>query len=96
MRRLCLLQGRQEIAEKRLKKLKKICKKTGRFGCIGKQLALMEIRTVVSSLIVRFDVSLAPGEDGTELLERTKDTFTLRIGDLNIVFQGKEEVQRRE
>lgn len=56
----------------------------------------MEIRTVVSSLIVRFDVSLAPGEDGTELLERTKDTFTLRIGDLNIVFQGKEEVQRRE
>lgn len=69
-------------------------KKTGPFGCIGKQLALMEIRAVISLLIVRFDVSLAPGEDGTDLLERTKDTFTLRIGDLNIVFLDKEEVQR--
>lgn len=56
----------------------------------------MEIRTVVSSLIDRFDVSLAPGEDGTELLERSKDTFTLRIGDLNIVFQEKNEVLRRD
>ncbi len=54
----------------------------------------MEIRAVISLLIVRFDVSLAPGEDGTDLLERTKDTFTLRIGDLNIVFVDKEEVQR--
>lgn len=54
----------------------------------------MEIRAVISLLITRFDVSLAPGEDGTDLLERTKDTFTLRIGDLNIVFLDKEEVQR--
>lgn len=54
----------------------------------------MEIRAVISLLIVRFDVSLAPGEDGTGLLERTKDTFTLRIGDLNIVFQEKEEMLR--
>lgn len=69
-------------------------KKTGPFGCIGKQLALMEIRTVVSLLIVRFDFSLAPGEDGTDLLGRTKDTFTSRIGDLNIVFLDKEEAQR--
>lgn len=67
-------------------------RKTGPFGCIGKQLALMEIRAVVSLLIVRFDVSLAPGDDGTDLLERTKDTFTLRIGDLNIIFLDKEEV----
>lgn len=56
----------------------------------------MGIRTVVSLLIIRFDVSLAPGEDGTDLLERSKDTFTLRIGDLNIVFQEKEEEVQRE
>lgn len=54
----------------------------------------MEIRTVVSLLVLRFDVSLAPGEDGTDLLERTIDTFTLRIGDLNIVFLDREGVQR--
>lgn len=54
----------------------------------------MEIRAVISLLIVRFDVSLAPGEDGSDLLERTKDTFTLRLGHLNIVFLDKEEVQR--
>lgn len=64
-------------------------KKTGPFGCIGKQLALMEIHAVISLLIARFDVSLAPGEDGSNLLERTKDTFTMRLGDLNIVFLEK-------
>lgn len=55
----------------------------------------MEIRAVISFLIVRFNVSLAPGEDGTDLLERSKDTFTLRMGDLNIVFLEKAEVQRQ-
>lgn len=56
----------------------------------------MEIRTVISLLITPFDVSLAPGEDGSDLLERTKDTFTLRLGDLNLVFLKKEEMQRDE
>jgi cytochrome P450 len=61
----------------------------GPYGCIGKQLALMEIRTVVTQILLEFDVSFAPGEDGTDLLEKTKDYFTLGLGDLKLVFEKR-------
>lgn len=57
---------------------------------MGKQLALMELRTVISLLVTRFDVSLAPGEDGSTLLNDTKDTFTVRLGALQLVFVERE------
>lgn len=50
----------------------------------------MELRTVVALLITRFNVHLAPGEDGTALIEKSQDTFTLRMGDLNLVFEERE------
>ena len=62
---------------------------TGPFGCIGKQLALMELRTVVAKLVLEFDISFAPGEDGSDLLEKTKDVFTLILGKLEICFQRR-------
>ena len=49
----------------------------------------MELRAVVGLLITRFDVSLAPGEDGTDLLYGSKDTFTIRLGDLMLVFRER-------
>jgi hypothetical protein len=49
----------------------------------------MEIRTVVTQILLQFDVSFAPGEDGTSLLEKTKDYFTLGLGDLNLVFEKR-------
>lgn len=64
---------------------------TGPYSCVGKQLALMELRTVISLLISRFDISLAPGEDGSALLNDTKDTFTVRLGGLQLVFVEREK-----
>lgn len=58
-------------------------------GCVGKHLALMELRTVISLLVTKFDVSFAPGEDGTRLLEDTKDCFTMALADLNLQFQTR-------
>lgn len=58
----------------------------GPFGCIGKNLALMELRTLTTRLITRFDMKLAPGEDGTRLLKQTKDHFTVDLGDVEILF----------
>lgn len=54
----------------------------------------MELRTVVTLLIINFDIHLAPGEDGTALILESKDSFTLRMGDLNLVFEerGAEKV----
>ena len=56
------------------------------YGCIGKNLAYLEIRLLTANLIRKFDVSLAPGEDGTKLLKESKDHFTLGLGDINMVF----------
>ncbi|KAH7014463.1 cytochrome P450 [Microdochium trichocladiopsis] len=58
----------------------------GKFSCIGKQLALNELRTVISKVLLNFDVRLAPGETGRDLLEESKDMFTLINGKLELVF----------
>ena len=49
----------------------------------------MELRTVAALLITRFDVRLAPGEDGTALIKESQDSFTLRMGDLHLVFEER-------
>jgi hypothetical protein len=49
----------------------------------------MELRTVACLLITRFNIRLAPNEDGTSLLEKSIDTFTLRMGDLNLLFEER-------
>ena len=59
---------------------------TGPYGCIGKQLAYMELRTVIAKLVVQFDVHFAPGEDGTNLLERSEDYVVVGLADLNLCF----------
>ncbi|KAE9369395.1 cytochrome P450 monooxygenase-like protein [Stipitochalara longipes BDJ] len=58
----------------------------GTYSCIGKQLALMELRIVTARLVTQFDIGFAPGEDGTDLFEKTKDVFTLEVAPLKIVF----------
>ncbi|KAA8568678.1 hypothetical protein EYC84_007681 [Monilinia fructicola] len=42
----------------------------GPYSCVGKQLALMELRAVVARVVTRFDVRFAAGERGTKLLGR--------------------------
>ena len=46
----------------------------------------MQIRTVTAKLISTFDISLAPGEDGSKLLNRSRDHFTMGLNDLNLTF----------
>ena len=59
---------------------------TGVYGCVGKQLALMELRNVIARTVTQFDIRFAPGEDGTGLLNKTRDVFTLDLAPLNLVF----------
>jgi cytochrome P450 len=58
----------------------------GRYACIGKQLALSELRVVVAKLVLEFDIDFAPGEDGTTLLEDSRDVFTVTCAKLNLTF----------
>ncbi|KAK3658710.1 hypothetical protein LTR56_001581 [Elasticomyces elasticus] len=55
----------------------------GPYNCIGKNLALTELRTLTARLVLEFDVKLAPGQ---EPVLRTRDHFTVDISDLNLVF----------
>jgi hypothetical protein len=63
---------------------------SGPYGCVGKQLGLMEIRIVVARIVSEFDVKFAPGEDGTALLEESHDTFTMALAPLELIFTKRE------
>ena len=58
----------------------------GKFSCIGKQLALNELRTVISKLVLEFDVAFAPGEDGYKLLNKSMDVFTMSNAELKLTW----------
>ena len=44
---------------------------------------------MIPLLLSRFDVGLAPGEEGRALLEGSKDAFTLRMGELRVIFEER-------
>jgi hypothetical protein len=52
----------------------------------------MEIRSVAANILTKFNVTFAPGEDGTGLLNNTLDTFTMELAPLSLTFEprGKE------
>lgn len=56
----------------------------GPYGCIGKNLAYMEIRTLTALLISSFDIVLAPGEDGHALLHSV-DHFTIGLKPVKMI-----------
>lgn len=61
----------------------------GQYSCAGKQLALMELRLAIVLVALNFDLSLAPGETGVEFDQGAKDTFTLALSALQVVFQER-------
>ncbi|PMD67138.1 cytochrome P450 monooxygenase-like protein [Hyaloscypha bicolor E] len=61
----------------------------GTYSCIGKQLALMELRVVTARIVTQLDIAFAPGKDDTDLLEKTKDVFTLEVAPLGMVFSPR-------
>ena len=44
---------------------------------------------MTAMLVMRFDISLAPFEDGTAVLANMKDTFTAQPGKLELVFKRR-------
>ncbi|GAB1212266.1 hypothetical protein ATERTT37_001398 [Aspergillus terreus] len=64
-------------------------KKTGPYSCIGKPLAMLNLRTTVARLVMEFDVRFAPGDDGRKFLDEAQDNFVLYMGELNVVFERR-------
>ena len=64
---------------------------TDRYNCIGKNLALAEIRYVTALLASKYDVSFPPGEDGRSVEENTLDQFTANPGESRVVFRARQK-----
>ncbi|KAJ6441496.1 cytochrome P450 [Purpureocillium lavendulum] len=58
----------------------------GSESCIGKNLAFIQLAVVASQIILQFDVKFAPGEDGSRLVQESKDLGMLHPEGLNVVF----------
>ncbi|GLA77870.1 hypothetical protein AtubIFM55763_010061 [Aspergillus tubingensis] len=58
----------------------------GTYNCIGKPLALQNLRATVAHLVTTFDVKFAPGNAEKDLTRRSKDCFVLYHGELDLIF----------
>ncbi|RDA87654.1 hypothetical protein CP532_3784 [Ophiocordyceps camponoti-leonardi (nom. inval.)] len=63
----------------------------GPFSCPGKALALMELRYVTAEILSRFDVELAPGFTASDFEKGLKDSFTLTVTNLKLVFKPRRD-----
>ncbi|KAL2815253.1 cytochrome P450 [Aspergillus cavernicola] len=61
----------------------------GRYGCVGKQFALMEMRIVIARVAMEFDISFASRENSDAFDQEAKDTFTFTVGSLLLNFQPR-------
>jgi cytochrome P450 len=57
----------------------------GPANCVGRPLALHEMRTVLAALIRRFDIEFAPGFGKDDWLKQLKDQYVLVRGKLPVV-----------
>ncbi|KAJ5758202.1 Cytochrome P450 [Penicillium nucicola] len=64
---------------------------TGPYSCVGKQLALMELRRVTAKIVTRYDVSFAEGQSEMDYLDGFRDAFTTVPASLKVVFTKREE-----
>ncbi|KAJ3483928.1 hypothetical protein NLG97_g7187 [Lecanicillium saksenae] len=61
----------------------------GKYSCVGKQLALAELRQVTVEILRRFDVELAPGFGSDDFKNGLRDHFTLEASKLDLTFTAR-------
>jgi len=61
----------------------------GKSSCIGKNLALTDIKLVVASIIRRYHISFTPGEDCHRVYTEMRDQFTIAPGPLSLRFKHR-------
>ena len=61
----------------------------GPFTCSGKNLATMQLRMLISCLALRYRIHFAPGEDGVAFATQEKETLTMWIPPLQMVFRPR-------
>lgn len=64
----------------------------GPYNCLGKSLALMQVRHVLVQLIRRYEIALAPGADPAKYWKERTDGFVMGLAPLELVFTDREVV----
>ncbi|KAI0126269.1 cytochrome P450 [Xylariales sp. AK1849] len=59
----------------------------GKHACVGKPLAVQELRSVLARVVLGFDVALAPDEDWTAFQEKIQDHFTMTLPPLRLILR---------
>ncbi|KAH4106582.1 cytochrome P450 monooxygenase sthD [Parastagonospora nodorum] len=62
----------------------------GHHSCLGRPLALMEMRLVLAETLSRFDIAFAPGFDANHFLQHVHDCMSWHIGKLGLTFTAIE------
>ncbi|KAI7772214.1 hypothetical protein LZL87_014124 [Fusarium oxysporum] len=62
---------------------------TGRYSCAGKQLGLLEVRHVLSQIVFKFDIRLAPNQTFEAFQDGLADGFTLLCPKLEMIFETR-------
>lgn len=65
-----------------------IDEETGRYSCVGKNLAMGELRFVTALLVKKYHIELAPSEDGKRVEADLRDQFTTAPGELKLSFEA--------
>ncbi|KAK4235800.1 hypothetical protein C8A03DRAFT_17500, partial [Achaetomium macrosporum] len=61
----------------------------GPYGCVGKRLAMLEMRWVVAEILSRYDLEIAPGQTREMFLGGKQDTFTTVSAPLPVIFRER-------
>ncbi|OCL04252.1 cytochrome P450 [Glonium stellatum] len=61
----------------------------GRRACVGKNLALIQIRLLTSALLLKYRVRFAPGETGVAVEDNMKDQLTAQPGKFYAIFEKR-------
>ncbi|KUJ12976.1 cytochrome P450 [Mollisia scopiformis] len=63
----------------------------GRYNCVGQKLAMRNVSYLVALLVSKYDIELAPGDDGTRVVRDLQDNFTMNPGRLDLVLKVRGE-----
>ena len=64
----------------------------GRYSCVGKTLALSELRYVTAMLVSKYKIAFAEDEDGSAVEGKMRDQFTAAPGNLKLSLRLRSEI----
>lgn len=63
--------------------------KLGRTSCVGKNLALTEVRMASAHLISAFKIRFSAGDNGEAVERDMRDQLTAKPGELRLIFESR-------